>query len=199
VAPLSADPFATRGYAEGSGSAYGLALEAGAAGVHYGIVGSYALQRIRLEYGDTSYVPEHGVTHSVDLGFTLLPTASSSVRLGVSGQLGRRTTAIEGPLEWQSCNLLDRGCEFAGSPGKRSEPLGSTPLPAYLRMDLGFRKHWPLAIAGREGRVAVYGTVTNILGRRNLLTFALDPSTGGRSSIDMRPLSPLVVGLDWRF
>ncbi len=199
VAPLSADPFATNGYAIGAGSAYGVALEAGAAGVRYGIVGSYGLQRVRLEYGDTSYVPEHGVTHSIDLGLTLLPTSSSSLRLGVSSRIGRRTTAIEGPLEWQSCNLLDRGCEFAGSPGARSEPLGSTRLPAYLRLDLGFRKHWPLAIAGRHGLVAFYGTVTNILSRRNLLTFALDPLTGGRSSIDMRPLSPLVVGIDWRF
>jgi hypothetical protein len=199
VAPRSADPFATSGYQTGAGSAYGMALEARAAGARYGIVGSYGLQRVRLEYGDTSYVPEHGVTHSIDLGLIVLPSRSSAFRLGFSSLIGRRTTTIEGPLEWGSCNLLDRGCEFAGSPGQRSEPLGATPLPAYLRVDVGFRKHWPLQVAGREGQVALFGTLTNLLSRRNLLTFAVDPSTGGRTPIEMRPLSPLVVGLDWRF
>jgi Carboxypeptidase regulatory-like domain/TonB-dependent Receptor Plug Domain len=199
VAPRTAEPFATSGFVTGAGNAYGVALEAGTTGARYGVVGSYALQRVRLEYGDTSYVPGHGVTHSIDLGFIVLPSRTSEVRLGLSGLIGRRTTAVDGALEWQSCNLLDKGCEFAGSPGQRSEPLGATSLPGYLRVDVGFRKHWPLAVAGRQGVVALFGTVTNLLGRRNLLTFAVDPTTGGRSPIEMRPLSPLVVGFDWRF
>jgi hypothetical protein len=46
--------------------------------------------------------------------------------------------------------------------------------------------------------VALFGTVTNVLGRRNALTVVVDPTTGSRTPAEMRPRSPLVVGLDWR-
>jgi hypothetical protein len=199
VAPRDADPFATSGFVVGAGGAHGLALEIGANGARYGIVASYGLQRVRLAFGDTSYTPDHGATHAIDAGVIVYPSATFSVRLGGSGVLGRRTTAVGGPFEWEACNLLDRGCEFAGSPRDRPEPLGATSLPAYFRVDLGLRKHWHLRIAGRDGQVAVFGTVTNVFGRRNLLTVAADPVTGGRSGVEMRPRAPLVVGIDWRF
>jgi hypothetical protein len=32
-----------------------------------------------------------------------------------------------------------------------------------------------------------------------VLSIATDPLTGERSRIEMRPLAPLVAGLDWRF
>jgi hypothetical protein len=113
--------------------------------------------------------------------------------------LGRRTTAALGSLEWEACNLIDQGCEFAGSPRAWSEPLGATTLPAYYRIDLGVRKQWQVRLGDREGRVAVFGTATNLLARQNVLTVTVDPSTGARSPVEMRPLSPLVVGIDWRF
>jgi hypothetical protein len=72
-------------------------------------------------------------------------------------------------------------------------------LPAYFRLDLGLRKHWHIEVAGRDVELALFGTVTNLLGRRNVLAVATDPRTGKRSEIEMRPLAPLVVGLDWRF
>jgi hypothetical protein len=72
-------------------------------------------------------------------------------------------------------------------------------LPAYFRLDLGLRKHWHLEVAGRDVEWALFGTVTNLLGRRNVLAVATDPVTGEKTEIEMRPLAPLVVGLDWRF
>jgi hypothetical protein len=72
-------------------------------------------------------------------------------------------------------------------------------LPAYFRLDLGLRKHWHLEVAGRDVELALFGTVTNLLGRRNVLAVATDPVTGKKTEIEMRPLAPLVVGLDWRF
>jgi hypothetical protein len=74
-----------------------------------------------------------------------------------------------------------------------------TSLPTYLRADLGIRKHWHLHIAGRDASVALFGTVTNVVARRNVLAYATDPATGETAAVEMRPLSPLVVGLDWRF
>jgi hypothetical protein len=126
------------------------------------------------------------------------PTVTSSISLGASGVFGRRTTAVGGFFEWEACNLLDRGCEFAGSPQARTEPLGSTTLPAYLRIDAGVRKHWHWMILGRDGLLTLFGTVTNVFGRDNVLTVVTDLETGERSEVTMRPRAPLVVGLDWQ-
>jgi len=199
VAPHDADPFATRGFVVGSGAARGASFDVAANGARYGLIASYGVQHVRLRYGDTSYTPDHGATHAIDAGVIIYPSATFSVRLGGSGVLGRRTTAVGGPFEWEACNLLDRGCEFAGSPRDRPEPLGATSLPAYVRVDLGLRKHWHVRLGGRDGQIAVFGTVTNVFGRRNVLTVAADPVTGERSGVEMRPRAPLVVGIDWRF
>ena len=47
--------------------------------------------------------------------------------------------------------------------------------------------------------IALYGTVTNLFHRINVLTWARSSATGEPVAIEMRPLAPLVVGLDWRF
>ena len=198
AAPFGPGPFAT-GFVVGSGSARGGALELGLNGARFGVLASYGLQHVRLEYGDTTYVPDHGALHALDAGVTYFPSATWSLRLGGSGLWGRHATAVSGPFEWESCNLIDRGCEFAGTPQRRSEPLGATTLPAYLRLDVGVRKHWDFKLAGRDGLVAVYGTVTNVFGHTNVLTVAADPGTGARTPIGMRPRAPLVFGIDWRF
>lgn len=199
VAPRDGDPFATSGFVEGEGDAQGVSFEAGANGARYGIVASYGFQHVRFEYGDTTYVPDHGATHSIEAGVIVFPSTTTSVRLGATSVLGRRTTPIEGFVEWEACNLLDHGCEFAGSPQHRPGALGARSLPAYVRVDLGIAKHWHLKLAGRDGLVSLFGTVTNLFGRRNVLTIAADPETGELTELTMRPISPLVVGIDWRF
>jgi hypothetical protein len=105
---------------------------------------------------------------------------------------------ITSGLEWEACNLLDRGCEFAGSP-RASDQLGATHLPAYVRVDVGVRKHWHLELAQRDATIALFATVTNLFARRNVLNYGTDPATGAPAVIEMRPLSPLVAGIDWRF
>ena len=67
-----------------------------------------------------------------------------------------------------------------------------------LRFDLGVRKHWHLHLGGRDAVVALFGTVSNLLNRGNVLTFIRDPSTGERAPVEMRPIAPLLVGLDWQ-
>jgi hypothetical protein len=68
-----------------------------------------------------------------------------------------------------------------------------------VRVDLGARKHWHLGLGGRDASVALFGTLTNVFGRSNVLTELIDPLTGERTSVDMRPFSPLVIGIDWSF
>jgi hypothetical protein len=199
VAPVTAQPFATGGHAAGSGTARGAALDLSISGSRYGLVGSYGWQRVRLRYGDTTYVPDFAAAHTVDAGVVVFPQATLSVRLAASAVFGRRTTPLAGAFEWEACNLLDRGCEFAGSPQHRDAPLGSTALPAYLRVDAGARKHWHLRLGGREALVGVYASVTNVAGRQNLLTTSVDPATGRPAAVEMTSRVPLVVGVDWRF
>jgi hypothetical protein len=200
VAPRTGEPFpVTGGVATGSGTARGVALDAVMSSARYGVVASYGWQRVRLDYGDSSYVPDHAASHVADVGLIVFPAATASIRLGATGALGRRATAVAGALEWEACNLGDQGCEFGGSPRHATDQLGGARLPSYLRVDLGFRKHWHLTLAGRDALVALFGTVTNVFSRRNVLTYVRDPSTGELVEIEMRPLAPLVVGLDWRF
>lgn len=199
VAPREGEPFMTHGFAVGAGSARGFAVDAAISTARYGITGSYGFQRVRFENGDSSYVPDHGTAHLLEAGVIVQPTATSSIRLGATGALGRRTTNISGAFEWEACNLRDRGCEFRGSPHQGGQALGASALPGYLRIDLGVRKHWHLAMGTRDVVIEAFGTVTNILNRRNLLTYAADPSTGEPVGIEMRPRAPLVFGIDWRF
>jgi hypothetical protein len=198
VAPREGEPFATTGIIVGSGSARGLSVDAVLNASRYGLFVSYGLQRVRMHYRGGSYVPDHGARHVIDGGVIAYPTPSTSIRLGLSGQFGRRTTVSSG-FEWESCNLMDRGCELAGSPHYGGERLGGMALPAYLRADLGVRKHWQLTLAGRETVIALFGTVTNTFARKNVMTYVRDPATGRLDAVTMRPLAPLVIGVDWRF
>jgi hypothetical protein len=199
VAPRAGTPFATEGFLTGGGASRGLSLEAAVSGARYGVTASYGWQRVRVTYGDSSYAPGYGTSHLIETGVIVFPAPTASIRLGLTGAIGRRGSGVLGAFEWESCNLLDQGCEFGGSPTHDTGRLGATRLPAYFRLDLGLRKHWHLEVAGRDVELALFGTVTNLLGRRNVLAVATDPVTGKKTEIEMRPLAPLVVGLDWRF
>ena len=198
AAPRGGEPFSTGEFAVGAGTASGAALDLSVSGTQFGVVASYGWQVARFRVDQTEYHPDQGGRHLFDAGVIAFPSPSSSVRLSVAGQSGRRATAAIGGFEWEACNLRDRGCEFSGSPYVGDGTLGQAVLPGYLRIDLGFRQHWHLRVAGRDASVALFGTFSNLLGRRNLLTYSVDPLTGDRTGVEMRPRAPLVVGLDWR-
>jgi hypothetical protein len=199
VAPRESAPFATSDFVQGGGRARGLAIDGGAHGSRFALLASYGLQHVRFDYSDTSYVPFHGATHGIDAGVIAFPSPTVSLKLGVTSELGRRTTAVRGPFEWEACNLLDRGCEFAGSPHVAANLLGATRLPTYVRIDFAARKHWHMRVAGRDALLGAFAAVTNLLNRRNLLTVIEDPATRRRRGVDMLPLAPLVFGIDWRY
>jgi hypothetical protein len=199
VAPRDGGPFTAGAFATGSGRSSGFSVNAALSRARYGIIASYGFQRVRVAFEESGYAPEHGTTHLLQGGLIVFPTATTSIRLGGTGALGRRTTTAAGGFEWEACNLLDQGCEFSGSPGYDGEPIGATDLPAYFRVDLGIRKHWHLHFRDRDAMVALFATITNLLNRSNVLTYTRDPDSGERVPVEMRPLAPLVVGLDWKF
>jgi hypothetical protein len=199
VAPSDGEPFTTGRFTVGSGASQGLSVDAAVTSSRFGVVASYALQRVRLSYNGSSYIPDLAATHQLQGGVTFLPTHSLSLRLGGTALFGRRTTTIASGFEWEACNLTDRGCEFAGSPYYGGESLGAVKLPAYFRADFSARQRWSFMMGGRQMEMAVFGTYTNLLGRTNVLTYARDPANGRPVAVEMRPRSPLVLGLDWRF
>ena len=196
VAPDVTGPFTAGSFAVGSGRSRGVSLEAGMSTARWGMVASYGWEQLRLSTGSEAYVPSQGASHLLEGGVNFFPTATTSIRLGAAGALGRRATAVSGGFEWEACNLLDEGCEFGGSPGTAGAP-GSVSLPAYFRVDLGVRKHWHVTVGRRDAVVALFGTVTNLFNRKNVLSYSR-AADGALSPIEMRPLAPLVVGLDWQ-
>ena len=199
VAPFNDEPFATRTSAIGRGVSRGISVDAAMSAARYGMVASYGIQRVRYTSDRASYVPDHGATQTFEGGVVVHPSPTWSVRFGVTGAVGRRTTAVGGPFEWESCNLGDRGCEFGGSPRTTRDSLGRLSLPAYWRADLGVKKHWHTEIGGRDMVMALFGAATNVFGQKNVLTYATNPTVGSVDPIEMRPRAPLVVGMEWRF
>jgi len=199
ISPTGGDPFATRPASSGSGVGRGLALDFTATSARAAFSAAYGLQHVRFRSEGADYVPEHGTRNVIEGGVVVFPSASWSVRFGSVAAIGRRGTPITGNLEWEGCNLLDQGCEFAGAPRHSGDSLGVSSLRSYLRVDLGVRKELKVRIAGRSAPVGVFGTLTNLFGRRNILAYASDAVTGASQAIEMRPLAPLVIGIDWRF
>ena len=199
AASANPGPFALDGVSVGTGTVAGFSIDGGMSGTRYGLIGSYGWQRVRFEVDGSTYAPTHGVAHRAQAGATLFPTPTVSIRLGATGQWGRTATGFSGAFEWEACNLQDFGCEFGGTPQIETDGLGGLDLPPYLRVDLGVRKHWHLTVGPVSGAFGVYGTVSNLFGRDNVLSYGLDPTTGEVGAITMLPRGPLVLGADWRF
>lgn len=198
VALDESGPFAEGPVAVGSSSTRGAVLEFEARRSRVALQASYGYQFTRMTAAGTRYQPAAAAPHAFDAGLTVSPGRNWSVSLGLTGEIGRRSTMITGPFEWEACNLTDRGCEFIGSP-ETTGSLGAVRLPAYYRLDLGLRHEWRASLLGRNGTLAAFGTVTNLLGRRNILTIKENPTSGLRRPVVMRPRAPLAFGLDWRF
>jgi hypothetical protein len=199
AAPGTVLPFTRDGFRLGASSVRGMSVEATRSASRYEATATYGRQEATYSYGDSTYTPDFVGAHSVDLGISAHPTATFSLRLGLIGVFGRHATAVGGPFTWQTCSLGDGGCQIEGSPDWRPESLGATRLPAYVRVDVGVRKHWDVVVARRRALLAVYGSFTNLLGRANVLTFIEDRASGLREPLPMRGRSPLAVGLEWRF
>jgi hypothetical protein len=198
IDPEDGRPFASDEGRRGSASILGGAVGLSVSAARYAALASFGAERVEIEAGQTEWVPRYAAGRTARVGAIAFPTPTLSIRIGWVGEFERRGTDTVGYFEWESCNLLDRGCEFAGSPETLGE-LGARRLPAYHRLDLSVRKHWHFHLGGRDGRLETYATGTNLLGRKNILVFVVDPMTGEATPIEMRPTAPLTVGLGWKF
>ena len=199
VAPGDGEPFSTGLLSTGSGTARGLATEMAISGSRLGLLVGWGWRRVRYSRGDTVWIPEHGAAHDIEAGIVAFPVPTLSLRLAGTAVLGRRTTPVPGALAFEACNLTNRGCEFGGSPHYGPALPGTAMVPGYVRLDAGVRKLWNFRAGSRDISFTLFGTLSNLLGRDNVLTWTVDPATGERMPVGMRPRSPLVIGLDWEF
>lgn len=199
VAPATGQPFAVEGFRVGSAEAWGLGVSVDVKRERYRALASYGLGSVGNEVDELEYAPGFAVEHAIAAGVAYYPMAQLELRSALRAEIGRPATLIEGPVSWEACNIIEGGCEAEGSPGRNAGPLGEDRLPPYVRLDVGIRKHWHSRILGRSGQIAVFATVSNVFGRKNVLGYVSDPDTGELSLLPMRPFSPLTAGLEWRF
>ncbi len=193
------DPFSGGTFDVGSSRSSGLSVEGEINHARFSATAGYGWQRLRVRTAEVEYTPEFGHAHTLTLGLVSHLTASTTLQLGFLSNLGRHATPLEGDLEFESCNFLDQGCEFGGTPLHRAVDVGTLSLPSYSRVDLGIRKHWHISVGGADRSVGFFGTLTNLLGRDNVLNFVINEDSGERTPIFLRPFAPLVVGLEWTF
>ena len=191
-------PFAIGPVKMGSGSARGLSVTVLAHRTGVDVDLRYGYQRVRIGTDAVRFVPGYGATQQVDGGIAVRPSASTTLRLGLQAVMGRRVTGNAGLLNWEACNLIDRGCEFAGAPHHRGEVLGGTSLPTYARLDLGVQHRFTVHRFGRPTTMVLFGTIGNLLGRTNLLNLTRLPN-GSFAPVTMQPMGPIVIGLNWGF
>ncbi|UCF21170.1 MAG: TonB-dependent receptor [Gemmatimonadota bacterium] len=199
VAPGTGQPFAVEGFSVGSAEIWGMAVSLDVKRARYRALASYGLAGVAYEVRQREYRPDFAIGQTISAAFALYPSAQLELRSALRAEIGRPTTAMEGPFVWEACSIIEGGCEAEGSPQRTSGRLGDDRLPPYVRLDLGVRKHWHSRVFGRDGEVAVFATLSNVFGRKNVLGYVSDPDSGELSELPMRPFSPLTAGLEWRF
>ncbi len=199
VAPSTGHPFAVERFSVGSGETWGLGLDLDVKRARYRATASYGFGSVGNEVETLEYRPGFAISHTVTGAVAYYPAAQLELRSAILAEFGRPTTVMEGPFVWEACSFLEGGCEAEGSPQRTKGPLGADRLPAYARLDVGARKHWHSRLLGRDGEVAIFATLSNVLWRENFLGYVMSPETGKLSGLPMRPFSPLTAGLEWRF
>ncbi len=197
VAPTTAAPFAIVDPLAGRGTAWGAGVQLERGSRRVALRLAYGLGGTSLTTSAGDYVPSTDRTQTFVAGVGYAPAERTWLRAALRAATGSPATPLGGPFEWESCNLVDHGCEAAGSPERIAGPLNESRLPAYVRLDLGARRAWSPRFLGPDGRLAAFVTVSNVLGRRNVLAYGEETGSGSLRPILLRPPSVLALGLDW--
>ncbi len=199
VAPGSTRPFVVDGFQSGRGRVTGLALSMDWEHAKVTASSSAAFNRVVTSTDQAAYQPSHAATVMLAAGLAYRRSERTTFRAAVVSRSGRRTTAFEGPLEWEGCNVLKGGCEIVGTPESATGPIGAARLPAYVRLDVGARHLWHARILGQRTVLEGYMTLSNLLDRRNVWAVQTDPNSATTRTAPIRAFSVLNAGIDWRY
>ena len=197
VAPLSAQPYATTGFAIGSARAQGMTLALERTGERVTGDVSYTVAAVEQRTGATSYVPDFAATHAITLGVGVRLWPTTTVRLAAAANSGAPASVFADQIEWTPYTPLSGRGDLSGSPGRLVGALDGARLPAYVRVDVGVRREWAVRLFGGPAHLAGSATLTNIFGRANALGLSA-PAAGSLVQPLLLPARSLELGLEWR-
>ena len=199
VAPATAEPFATSGYARGAGQARGVGVSATHFGTQWSATAAYSLGTTMRQAGVQHYRPGYDVSQQFNAGIARHLGTGTTVRAALWAMVGRPATATYGDFQWAPAAMVNGAGALAGSPQQFVGLLGGARLPAYWRLDVGIRHQWrhPRFLPPLDGVAGVL-SIHNLLDRRNVLGVGASASALGPYAITLPPRS-LVFGLDWAY
>ncbi len=175
-----------------------------------GVTGTLALDRGRVSgrtsvtigsdirtAGATRYNASYGrgSSLSLDLGYRFMEDTRLLLRFRGGGP---QPSSIIGPgFEWRPTQSFGEQGEIAGTPENLGGAVNGARLPRYARLDLGVRRAWRIPQLGGGTRLTTSVSVTNLLGRENILGLVARPD-GSVGAIAGSPRA-LAVEVGWQF
>ncbi len=197
VATETPEPFADGAYRTGSGSASGVGFEL--RGRWPRVLGrlAYGFARVRRATDDIAYTPGFHHDHWARGGLAFHLTPSLAFRVAMETGSGTATSVQISGWDFEPLDPVLGEGELSGTPRRSMERLNDLRSPWYLRFDGGARYSWRSRTPGRRGSLSAFATVSNLLGRNNVITFIQNPE-GGLKSLPFGPLS-VHAGLEWEY
>jgi hypothetical protein len=198
VAPTTAQPFAFTSLSHGEGHAAGLtALMVWRHAALSGHAG-YSLAKTSRDAAGQRYRPSFAPSHLFNTVINYSIGADMALRAAFWRSTGRRTSLVDGDLQWAPDDLFGGGDGMAGTPERIAGVLNAERLPMYARLDLGIRKTWRMSLGGQNTKATGVLTLVNALNYKNALGRVI--SGNGRTRCDM-PSTPrsLTFRLEWSF
>jgi hypothetical protein len=207
IAPLAPDPVSApvfaREFRSGTGAATGLEVLAQHSRGGSSLLASYALTGASRELDGVRYTPRFHRRHLLDVSAAWAVFGGSLVTgrfAAGSGQPFTPAVSRIAPFWYDPAAGVYR--PVAAGAGVVLGAHNSERLPAYLRLDLGYRGHLERRMFGRPMTLAPYVQVLNVLGNRNVVTGAPQyDDFEGRGQIQYFPALPTLptFGIEWRF
>ncbi len=205
VAPATNEPAAMTGFLTGTGRARGMsATLSGGEGPNSRVRwrATYGLGRTTLETTTgLTYHPSYSLGQSGSALLELRLARATTLR--VAGVLASdwRTSIATTAVGWEHDPLLGVPSEVVGWSATTTGPLDATRVPMYTRLDAGVEHDWRLGRSG--GALSLFGGLSNLLNRRDILGYAAAPTHVGNSGTVLQavqsPPASLTAGLGWRY
>lgn len=206
LAPLGEDPIESRALLDESelqpaeGDAWGIEASGTWRSSTWNVLGSYRWARAYREVAGERYVPRFHRDHALHVGIIHRRPEGSTFSVRLSARSGQPTTPVIGVVGDVRHDPED------GRPVSRGQTLvllgdyNSGTLPAYFRLDLGWRDEWDVSVLGRPGTLEPYVALLNAFNSRNVVRSDFDPDTL-EPSLDFLPQLPILpfFGLEFRF
>jgi hypothetical protein len=197
VAPETPEPFADVAYRTGSGSASGVGLELRGRWPRVVSRLAYGFAKVRRRSDGIDYAPGFHHDHWLRGGLAFHWTEGLSLRVAVETGSGTATSAQIGGWDFEPLDPVLGEGELSGTPRRTMERLNDLHSPWYLRFDGGARYSWRSRTPGGRGSLSAFATISNLLGRNNVIAFIQSPE----GSLTPLPFGPLSVqaGLEWQY